>query len=244
MLVIAEQVGRQHAAGQQGAQAIRIEARAAEGGRQARFVVAVEQQHVGAARMLADVADGIRLDDAQARVVGRQHELLAQGNHVGAQFQHRDARVGQVAVAEFQQRTAAQSHHQDVPRARHEQGKAHHGARIAQQQIVGARQQHFALDHAGLEFQAAPVATGMHLRGKWGGASVFRHWTTSLSRLGEMLCCIQRNLISSREHTRLIRAEHAYMYGARRHGRAVGHHGDKHVFGSPHHYGDEQFYGA
>jgi hypothetical protein len=98
----------------------------------------------------------------QARIVGRHVELVAQGDHLGADFKHRDARLRKMAVAELDQRAAAQAGHDDVARPRREQGEAHHGARVVEHQGVGTREQHLALDIAGHELQRAAVALGAH----------------------------------------------------------------------------------
>jgi hypothetical protein len=97
-----------------GAAAVVVEGAAAQRRRQAVGVEAVHQQHVGAVVQLAHVVDRVGLDHAEAGVVARDGELLAQGDHLRIQFQHGDAAVRQIAVAELGQRAAAQADHDDV----------------------------------------------------------------------------------------------------------------------------------
>jgi hypothetical protein len=114
------------------------------------------------------------MHDLEAGVIRRHQELAAQGDHVGAQLEHGNARLREVAVAEPRHRASAQPDHDDMARARHEQGEAHHRAGIGQHQRAWPRQPHLALDVAGRELQRAAVALGAHqrLEGSWHGASI------------------------------------------------------------------------
>jgi hypothetical protein len=145
-----------------------IEARAAQRRRQARLVEAVDHQHVDAAGAgLRDPDGGVGMHHPKAIVVGRHAELRSQRDDVGAQFDDADARAWEVAVAELGQRAAAQADQHDVARARHEQRKAHHRARIGQHQPAGARQPHLALHVARREFERAHVAVRAHQGRRW-----------------------------------------------------------------------------
>ena len=160
--IVTEDIRGQHPAVSKGTPAVAVKARSAERRGQAAAVEAVDHDDVGAAVELGQPAGGVGMQHAKARVGGWYGKRTAQGDDIGAHLEHGDLGVGKMAVAELGQRAAAQAHHQDMPRARHEQGEAHDGAAIGQHQAGGIGQAHVALDFAGRKFERAVVAFGAH----------------------------------------------------------------------------------
>ncbi len=132
-----------------------VELARAERWRDAVAVEGVDQHDIGAIVALRDVSRGLRLHHAEARIVGRQQELLAEGDDVRVDLDHRDPRRGQVAMAVLGERAAAQPEHEDLARLGQEEEEPHHLAGVGELQPVRVRQAHLALDEGAREVEAA-----------------------------------------------------------------------------------------
>ena len=94
----------------------------------------------------------------EAAKTSNNAKLIAQGDHVGVDFHHRDTRLRQMPVAEFGERAAAQPDHDDVSRIGIEEQKCHHLAGVRRQQRVRCVQLHHALHACEREKQIARQA--------------------------------------------------------------------------------------
>ena len=75
----------------------------------------INHHHVRMLLTVAQVQRRIAKQYPQARIVGRQHELIAEGKNMRVNLHRRDAGRWQVSVAIFCQRSTAETEHQDVP---------------------------------------------------------------------------------------------------------------------------------
>jgi hypothetical protein len=90
----------------------------------------------------------ILVDDAQARIIGRDLEMGPQRDHARINLDHRHARGGQMTMTKFDQRANAEADHHNPARAFAEQQKSHHLTGVGADQGVRLIEPHLSLDGA------------------------------------------------------------------------------------------------
>ena len=91
---------------------------------------------------------GILLAHMKSMIVLRYLEVVAKGDDMGVDFDYLNARIWNIPITEFRQRSAAQPHDGNVSRRGHEQQESHHEARVSQNKIMGPPELHPALNVA------------------------------------------------------------------------------------------------
>jgi hypothetical protein len=133
-------------------------------------IEAVHHQQVEGFVMLRDPVRTVRAQDFQSFVIGGNAEAVAQRDDLGRYLGHRDPRPRQMVVTVLDERAATQTNHADARRFRHEQQRAHHDARVIEQQFQRSRRVHAALHRGAVEMHREHAVAFMHERLPGGAA--------------------------------------------------------------------------
>jgi len=167
-------IGHQQPFGRQRLAAVVVEAARAQRLGNAIAGEAVHQDEVISTGRLGHELRAVVAHGAQALVIGRDVEGVAQVDHALADLDHRQVRLGHVAVQVLEHRSATQPDHQHAARLRIEEQGTHHRAGVVQHQVVRVRHAHAALDQGALEAEGHGLAVGVQPGLVGHGGQVFK----------------------------------------------------------------------
>ncbi len=109
----------------------------------------IDEQYIGSLIRLRHGGNknrAVAIDDAQPRIIEWDLKMRSQGNYSLINFDDRQARGGQMAMAKLGQGATAEADHENLSGPSAEEQKAHHLTGVGTDQDLGVVEPHLALN--------------------------------------------------------------------------------------------------